>query len=246
MNELTPFRRTAPAKVAALILLGMSVCASAQSLTVLPVNVFFPPGQKASTMTVTNRGDREAAIQIRPYTWTQADGNDQLEATRALMVSPPIASIAPGASQLVRLILRDLPADREVTYRILLDELPPPAQNGTVNVTFRLSIPVFSRPAIRANPRLQFHLESEGGQVYLVGKNDGQCHEVVRDIALITSDGKKLSPESSASPYVLAGATRRWRIVVPISTPLPNDTLRLTARAESGAIDEQVRVVSRP
>ena len=245
MIALTSYRRAALAKVAALISLAMGACAGAQSLTVVPVNVFFSPGQKASTMTVTNRGDHETSVQIRPYAWTQADGNDQLEATHALVVSPPIASIAPGGTQLVRLILRDPGAGREATYRILLDELPAPAEAGVVNVVFRLSIPVFSKPAVRAAPRLEFHLERDAGQVYLVGKNDGQCHDAIRDIALLTDDGKKLTPES-ASPYLLAGATRRWRIVFPNSTSLPNDTLRFTAHADSGAIDEQVRVVSRP
>jgi fimbrial chaperone protein len=246
MIALTSHRRTVLAKAAALISLATCACAGAQSLTVLPVNVFFPPGQKASTMSVTNRGDRETAVQIRPYVWTQADGNDQLEATHALVVSPPIASIAPGATQLVRLILRDLPGDREVTYRIIVDELPAPGEAGVVNVVFRLSIPVFSKPAVRASPRLEFHLEREAGQVYLVGKNDGQSHDAIRDIALLTSDGTKLTPETGASPYLLAGSTRRWRIAVPNSTSLPNDTLRFTAHSDSGAIDEQVRVVSRP
>jgi fimbrial chaperone protein len=247
MIALTSFRRTALARAVAFISLATSsACAAAQSLTVLPVNVFFSPGQKASTLTVTNRGDRETAIQIRPYAWTQADGNDQLEATHTLAVSPPIASIAPGGTQLVRLILRDQPGDREVTFRILLDELPTPGAAGVVNVVFRLSIPVFSKPAVRAAPRLEFHLEREAGQVYLVGRNDGQCHDAIRDIALLTRDGTKLTSESGTSPYLLAGATRRWRIVVPNSTSLPNDTLRFTAHADSGAIDEQVRVVSRP
>jgi len=246
MIALTSYRRTSLAAAAALISLALGASAVAQSLTVLPVNVFFTPGQKASTMTVTNRGDREAAVQIRPYVWTQANGNDQLEATHALVVSPPIASIAPGATQLVRLILRDLPGDREVTYRVLLDELPQPAEAGIVNVVFRLSIPVFSRSAVRASPHLEFHLEREAGQVYLVGSNEGKCHDAIHDMALLTSDGTKLKPDSGASPYLLAGATRRWRIDVPNSISLPNDTLRLTARADSGAIDEQVRVVSRP
>jgi fimbrial chaperone protein len=246
MIALTAYRRIALGKIAVLIALAVGSCAAAQSLTVLPVNVFFAPGQKASTMSVTNRGDRETAVQIRPYAWTQADGNDQLDATHALVVSPPIASIAPGATQLVRLILRDQPGNREVTYRIILDELPAPTENGVVNVIFRLSIPVFSKPAARVTPRLEFHLELEAGQVYLVGKNDGQSHDVIRDIALLTTDGKKLTPDSVASPYLLAGATRRWRIAVPNSTSLPNDTLRFTAHSDSGAIDEQVRVVPRP
>jgi fimbrial chaperone protein len=61
---------------------------------------------------------------------------------------------------------------------------------------------------------------------------------------LWTSDGRKLSTESSASPYILAGATRRWPIAAQGSLPLLSETLRLTARADAGAIEQQVRVVA--
>jgi fimbrial chaperone protein len=240
------FRRITVVNAVVLSFALSAGAAAGQVLTVLPVNVFLAPGQKAATMTVTNRGTSETAIQIRPYAWNQADGNDQLEATHKLEVSPPIASIAPGASQLVRLILRDVPGDREVTYRVLLDQLPSTSEVGVVQVVFRLSIPVFSQPANRGHRQLQFHIERESGQLYLVGRNDGLCHEAIRDIALYTADGTRLAPDNGASPYILPGATRRWRIVVPSSMSLPNDTLKFTARDDSGAIAEQVRVVSKP
>jgi fimbrial chaperone protein len=247
MISRTPNRRTVAGKSAAVLTLVVAgLAAGAQSLSVLPVNVFLPPGQNAATLTVTNHGDHESAIQIRPYAWNQPDGNDQLDATHALVVSPPIATIAPGASQVVRLILRQPPQDRETTYRIIVDQIPPPAEPGTVHIVLRLSIPIFAQPAARAVPHLQFHVESDGGQLYLVAVNDGLRHEAIRDIALSTSDGQKLKADSGSSPYILAGATHRWHFVVPGSLPLPADTLRLSAHADSGAIEEQVRVVAKP
>jgi len=79
-----------------------------------------------------------------------------------------------------------------------------------------------------------------------VGTNYGSHHEAIRDIALSTSGGAKLKADSGASPYALAGATRRWHIAMPGPLPLPSDTLRLTAHADGGAIEEQVRVVAKP
>jgi len=240
-------RRTAALKtVAVLSIVTAGFAARAQSLSVLPVNVFLAPGQNAASLTVTNRGDHETAIQIRPYAWNQPDGNDQLAATDAVVVSPPLVSIAPGATQVVRLILRHPAQDRESTYRILLDQIPPPAEPGVVHVVLRLSIPIFALPAVRALPHLQFHMESEGGQLYLVGTNDGLRHEAIRDIEIATGDGGKLKTEAGVSPDILAGVTRRWHIIVPGSLPLTNETLRLTGRADSGAIDEQVRVDAKP
>lgn len=247
MIRWNSFRGMAAVKAAVAVGLAVSGwVAAGQSISVVPVNVFLAPGQTATTLTVTNRGDHETAVQIRPFLWNQADGNDQLDATRALVISPPIVSIPAGASQLVRLLLKQPAADKEATYRILLDQIPPPAEPGIVHVVFRLSIPIFVQPAARVLPHVQFHLESEAGDVYLVGRNDGRRHEVIREIVLWTTKGNKLTADNGESPYILAGATRRWHIAASGFQPSPGDTLKLTARADTGAIEQQVSVVAKP
>jgi fimbrial chaperone protein len=60
---------------------------------------------------------------------------------------------------------------------------------------------------------------------------------------LVAADGKVLALESNVSPYILAGATRRWRITTPSVGPL-REPLRLTARADTGAIDQAVSASS--
>ena len=162
------------------------------------------------------------------------------------MLSPPLATIAPGATQVVRLILRQSPQDREATYRILIDQIPPPAEPGIVHMVLRLSIPIFAQPATRAIPHVQFHTEIDAGKLFLVGINDGLSHEVIHDIVLSTSDGRKLKEETSVSPYILAGATRRWPIAAQGPLPLPSETLQLTAHSDAGAIEQQVRFVAAP
>jgi fimbrial chaperone protein len=229
-----------------LIVLLTGGAARAQSLMVLPVNIQMAPGQMATTLTVINRGDSETAIQVRAYAWSQLNGDDQLTVSDAVLVSPPLTSIAPGAAQVVRLILRRSPEGREATYRIVLDQIPPPALPGKVRVVLRMSIPIFAQPATRVLPHVYFHIERDAGRIFLVALNDGRRHEVIREIVLWTSDGRKLKTESSASPYVLAGVTRRWPINAQGALPLPDETLRLTARADSGAIEQQVQVVSVP
>jgi fimbrial chaperone protein len=245
MISWNSFRKTAAQTLAAVFLVLLSaLAASGQALSVVPVNVFLSPGQKATSLTVTNQGTSETAIQIRAYDWSQKNGEDQLTASKDVVLSPPLTKIAPGASQVVRLILRQTPEYREATYRILLDQIPPPAEPGVVHMVLRLSIPIFARPTIRAFPDVQFHLECDGKQLYLVAMNAGILHEAIRDIVLTAQDGRKLKPESGASPYILAGATLRWRIAAQDSVPLPSETLQLTAKADVGTIDQQVRVVA--
>ncbi|MGP8184834.1 MAG: molecular chaperone [Terracidiphilus sp.] len=223
-----------------LFLLLAGLAAGAQALSVLPVNIFLSPGQKATSLTVTNQGTAETAIQIRAYTWSQKGNDDPLIATDALVVSPPLARIAPGAAQIIRIILREPPQGQEATYRILIDQIPPPAEPGVVHMVLRLSIPIFAKPMTRAFPDVQFHLERDAGEIYLVALNAGLVHETIRNIVLSTSDGRKLKPDPSSSPYVLSGATRRWHIAAQDSLPLTSETLQLTAHADAGAIDQQV------
>jgi fimbrial chaperone protein len=242
------FRRVVAAVglVPVLIVLLAGGAARAQSLMVIPVNVQLPPGQRATTLTVTNQGNSETAIQIRAYAWNQQDGTDQLVTSDAVLVSPPLTTIAAGATQVVRLILRQPPQGREATYRILVDQIPPPAEPGVVHVVLRLSIPIFAQPVNRATPHLQFHIEHDAGSDFLVAHNDGGRHEAIRDALLVTSDGRKLIAAVNKSPYILAGATRRWLINTAGAIPQPGETLRLTSHADSSVIEQQVSVVNIP
>ena len=237
-------RIAATCVLAAIPVLLTGVAARAQSLSVMPVNINLAPGQSATPLPVTNQGTTKTAIQIRAFGWNQQADGDQLAASDAVVVSPPIASIDPGASQVVRLILRQAPQGREATYRILVDQIPPPAEPGIVHLVLRLSIPIFAEPATRAFPQLQFHLEVDGGQMVLVGSNDGLRHEAVRDIEIVTSDGRKLKAAPSSSPYILAGATRRWNISLEGPLPAPGDPMELIGHSDAGAVKEQIRVVA--
>ncbi len=232
------------ALAAILFVLLKGVAGESQSLSVLPVNIHLAPGEKATSLTVTNQGTARTAIQVRAYAWSQENGEDKLTNTDDVIASPPIVSIAPNASQVIRLVLRQSPQGREATYRILLDQIPPPAEAGVVHVVLRLSIPIFAQPTIATVPKVQYHLESDGGQIYLVGTNNGLGHEAVREFDLTTSDGRKLKPTPGSSPYILAGATRRWTITAQGPLPMPSETLQLTGHSDAGAIEEQVRVVS--
>ena len=232
--------------VAMITLLTLVHGANAQSMTVLPVTIRLPPGQMAAVLNVINPGDGELAVQIRSFAWSQVDGRDQLTACDDVMTSPPIAVIAAHATQVIRLVLRKTPQGREATYRILLDQIPPPASPNTIRIALRLSIPVFAEPPTHVAPNLRFHLENGTDKTYLVAVNDGGSHDVVRDIILTTGDGRGLATGANDSPYVLAGDIRRWQILTPRRLPTGSDTFHLTARAEEGPVDQRIHLVAPP
>lgn len=223
----------------------LALCASAvsaQSLTVLPVSIQMVPGQSATTLTIINAGEVETSVQIRAFAWAQPGGEDQLTASDQLLISPPIAMIPARAAQIVRLVLRKPPTGKEGTFRIIVDQIPPPAEPGTVRIALRLSIPVFALPKTRALPHAQFHVERKGSEAWLVAVNDGGRHETFRSLDL--SGG--LIPAANASPYVLAGAKRRWPLTISGALPTSASTLRLKAVADSGPLDQAVAVIVLP
>jgi len=240
-------RLTAAARNAAAVALFLaSFAASAQSLSVLPVNVFLPSGQRAASLSLKNSGDKPTSIQVRAYDWSQKDDADQLIDSKLIVVSPPLVTIQPGSTQVVRLILRQPPVGSEATYRILLDQIPGPGEPGVVQMVLRLSIPVFAAPATKAVAQDQFHLEREGEGLFLVGVNTGQSHDTLHDIVVTASDGRKFSLKTRVSPYLLTGATRRWELDAQGHAPQPGESLKLTAHGIAGAIDVQVGVTATP
>lgn len=75
-------------------------------------------------MTVSNRGDAAVTLQVRGFTWTQEGGEDRLVPVTDVIVAPAIFSLAAGGAQVVRALVQAPAADRERTYRLLIDELP--------------------------------------------------------------------------------------------------------------------------
>ena len=144
-----------------------------RGFAVSPVSVEMQPGQRAAVITVRNSSEEEVSFQVRPFAWDQAAGSDQLTPTEAVVVSPPLGRLPAGGSQVVRLVLRQPSQGREATYRIWLDQIPPPTHSGSVAFALRLSIPVFVEPPGRLQPRLRWSLETRGSELSLVAVNEG-------------------------------------------------------------------------
>jgi fimbrial chaperone protein len=219
----------------------------AQGLTVSPVIVQMRPGERAAALTLSNNEDRDITVQIRSFAWSQTDEtNENLAASGEILASPPIATIAPGASQVVRLVLRNPLQGREASYRILLDELPPAVEARRVRVELRFSIPVFAEPRERVAPHVQWGIRSKAGQAWLTAVNDGTQHQSFQDIELHMPDGRKLDVEFKTPPHILAGSTRHWPILTYGPAPAPASSVRLVARADSGSVEQLVRVDAAP
>lgn len=223
------------AAILALSLAAILPAAAATSIEVSPVSHDLVPGQTMLSMTLSNRADATATLQVRAFVWTQPDGQDRLTPAAEVLVAPAIVSVAPGRSQVVRVRAPAAPAGREVSYRLLIDELPEASADTQVRMVLRLSIPVFVHGSTPAAPRLTAQLDAARGTVTLA--NGGGSRARVQQLALLAPDGERLAVAPAANPYLLSGAQRPWAFA-PAARPLPaRPDLRVLALTDAGPVE---------
>ncbi len=224
----------------------------AQTLELAPVSVDVPAGRMTSTIRITNRGDQPTTVQIRSFAWSQSDGDEHLDPTPNLLVSPPFATLGAGETQTVRVVLRKAATAREDSYRLLVDQLPSAATPGSINVALRVSLPVFAAPALQARAALSWKLvgqeggNREPGKARLVVRNDGTRR--ARLSALTVEGGSMtVSIPGFAFRYVLAGAEAV--IPVEIRTAGPAGAVRsvhVSATTDQGKVEADAPVTLAP
>ncbi len=208
----------------ALFLASLLACQQvlAGSFSVSPTRLTLTAQQTSGMLTVRNTSDEETVVQLQANTWSQqADGSDVLEASSDLLAVPPLFTLKPGASQVVRVGLRRAPAaEGELTYRLLLREVPPPPADGFngLQVALNLSLPVFVLPPQGAAPDLVWRMQySPEGEPQLQLSNRGNAHAQVRKVGLTGPDGTEIEGEN-LPVYLLPGKSRSWPLAPDLAT----------------------------
>src|SRR5262245_50540018 len=163
----------------AFLFLFAAALAQAGSFSVNPVRVTLSATQTVGAITVRNEGTEAAVIQLEMQSWTQRDGVDVLAPSTDVLATPPILTIPPGGSRIVRVGLRR-PADaqREVTYRLFLREVPPPqALAQALRVALLISMPIFVEPPNKTAPQVEWRAaRTRDGQIRVEARNAGTAH----------------------------------------------------------------------
>ena len=127
--------------------------ASAGSFQVSPIRIQMAPRERATALHLSNTGDQVLTLHAEVMRWTQdASGQDILEPSNDLVLSPPVIALPAGAQQVVRLA-RLVPANPGQTqsYRLIIRETAREGVAtqavGQVPVLLGMSLPVFLGPA---------------------------------------------------------------------------------------------------
>lgn len=231
----------------AMVLCLAAAGVSAGSFQVNPIRIEVAKGATTAAMTVRNDGDDAIVIQASLLGWSQDEsGQDVYAPTKDALVTPPIMTVPPGGEQIVRVGLRR-PADaqRELTYRLYLAEVPPPPKPGFtgLQVALRVGVPVFVPPLAPPIRRLEWSAQiAADGAIHLGAQNTGNTHVQVTDFELGAPGASEPLAHQTALAYVLAGQRRLWTLPVPADRVKAVSAFRLKASTDAGEIDTPVNV----
>lgn len=216
------------------LLYGVTPASLAGQFSVNPVRVELSPENAIAVLKVTNQGDQPVALQVGTLSWSQEAGRDVVVPSRDILASPPIFKLPAGAEQIVRVGLRVNPAkDREQTYRVLFEEVLPPASPDFrgLRIALNISIPVFVTPGEAFHPAPQWRVVRASGGVEVQVTNQGKAHYRVSQLALVSPSGRQVA-SMEGNFYVLPGVTRSWP--VKLSAPVVPGTYRLEFETDAG------------
>ena len=237
-------RLTGQAALGLAFLLGAAGASTAGSFAVSPVRATLSSAQRVGSLVVRNSGAEPVVVQLEAFDWSQQDGQDVYTATKEILATPPIFTIPPGGSQVVRVGLRRAPdGQRELTYRLYLQEVPPakPDTQG-LRVVLRMGVPVFVTPAVPAAPALRWRAaRTAGNTLKLSLTNSGNAHIQVAKSRLTSADSSHPVATQEVATYVLPGQTREW-LVKPSTLPPAGAALRVFAQTDSGDMQAEVVV----
>lgn len=203
--------RAAAALSAALWAIAAAWPAHAGSFRVDPVNISIDEGKAATELRLTNMESKPVGIRVTALRWTQKDGEDVYEATDDVIASPPIFTVAAGATQLVRFGLRRRTAG--AAYRIQIEEIPQAASPGTgIRVALKIDLPMYLGSPKSTPASLSWSLRrTPDGTMVAEARNSGGTQAQVSDVRVLDAAAHPIA-RSSARGVVLPGSMRAWKL----------------------------------
>ncbi len=163
----------------------------AADVTLMPVNVHLDRGNDRATVQVVNNGSEPVIMQAEAIAWARVGGVDIDSPTNDIIVNPPVFTVKPGQTQVVRVGLRhSQELQQEGTYRMVLREVPGlrlgdiGSVSGQVQVLVALRVPIYVAPVkVVRDERWQLKQDGNGDVVAMVS-NTGNVHMKLADLRL--------------------------------------------------------------
>lgn len=225
--------------VAALDLLTIAR-AMATGISVTPIPIVLSSAQTSELLQVTNEGDSASSLQIQTFSWTQTqDGRMELRPSAEIVAFPAVFTIGPNQIRNIRIGVVRAPGTTEQTYRIIVQQLPPPpiAGRAKIQVLTAFDLPVFATPAgVEAAPAITSPTFAAGALSFSV-TDAGTAHIRIDRLTVTGHDraGHSSFVVGAIPSYVLAGGRRDYTVDIAPHDCTETKTMTITASLANSA-----------
>jgi fimbrial chaperone protein len=186
---------------------------------VMPIRLDLGKEARTGAITVVNDGKMPINYQIKAYEWTQdAAGKDSYVETADLIVFPKIMTINTREEKVIRIGIGPIQARNEKTYRIFIEELPPPRkdQDTGVSVAIKFGVPVFVKPLAEDIQGIFDAPAFGNGAFSFAIKNPGTVNFNITKVLVKGKDsaGNTILAKETAGWYLLSGSSRTYSVSV--------------------------------
>jgi fimbrial chaperone protein len=219
--------------------------ALAAGLNVSPVQLHLAPDASKALLTLRNDGEADARYQITVSAWDEDPvAGMKLAPTDAIVFFPAMLALKPGETRSVRVGAAVPFGPVEKTYRLFVEELPPPQKPQTrseVRVLTRVGIPIFVAPVKTLEDRKLGQPVLGKGSASLEVENTGNVHFRVDSVKLegYGEGGAKLFERAVQGWYLLAGGHKRYQVEVPAADCARTKRLVFTVKTEAEELFQQ-------
>jgi fimbrial chaperone protein len=238
-----------PLFVALLGLMG-SNAAWGGTFHISPVRINLSGQAPIAVLAVRNESTESSVMQLSVMSWLQEGNDDIYTSTNEVLATPPIFTVPPGGTQIVRVgMRRKVEVRRELAYRLFIQEVAlagVDAKVGEVKLALRFGIPVFVAPA---NPHLPKPLldwrvkVAPQNALRIEAMNQGDAHVQILGIALRPAADGAVLAEFRGMDYLLAKQGRSWLVSVK-QVQIEGAPLTLDAQTDAG--DAHAKVALEP
>jgi fimbrial chaperone protein len=229
--------------IAACALCMLMPAASVAGLfSISPIRLDLDRQNKTDSITIGNdETERKIEMQAKLVEWTQdAKGNDVYVESDDLVFFPRIFAVDKQDQRVVRVGLKVPAAATEKSYRLFIEELPPPPDPGKkgaqILFVLRFGVPIFVRPDKEQLAGAIEGLEAAPTAATVVIRNSGNQNFQIQSLSLKSEAGYE---KEIVGGYVLAGATKH------VAAPFPPELCRKLGKLQIVMKTDRIGTIER-
>ena len=195
--------------------------AAAATFSVNPTQIYLSRQIPSTMLTLRNDSSEPVRFQMSAFAWDQSPAGDiQLGETSDVIFFPALVTLNPKEERKIRVGTVAGVAATEKTYRIFVEELPPPSTGPAeagVRVLTKMGVPIFVRPAKELATATLQSLGAAAGVLHFDVANTGSVHFVPQRLKVrgVAAGGRAAFEQEVSAWYVLAGGSRRFEVPLP-------------------------------